>query len=419
VKTRALPLKALLKDNFAPGAIEARIATLRLCLDDEVATREPHDEVSENTLTSRRVFYALQKMIEDDVGRERSFQMTLEVLPQSTLLEALPPTLIMEIVGRAELDLVSAIQSEYDVETCMNLKFKNSLSVRQWNRSRLLLGCFLDEDGKWARKKVGVTKVLMPILPEHRVLVDMQRDIEDEHGMRLDGAGDGSSCSILLSKSLEEDVKYNLYTGELVCSDGGKIVTKKNEIPQLQFKMDACRAMSKIQQTSIGYTLPNASAAPNSPYSTTEVCLFEGDDHWDSVQLNAKLTLAEMNTVISNPNLTLSDGRSTTFDVYAGADLSNMCDMLCVSSCNGPFPCPLCKCKREELNPFKKPNTRSGKRTLEEITLLGHTACGFCPGCKMEIALWQRRRTLKIPQNRWSKQCLVMTSRRKRTGRST
>jgi hypothetical protein len=54
-----------------------------------------------------------------------------EVLPQSTLLEALPPTLIMEIVGRAELDLVSAIQSEYDVETCMNLKFKNSLSVRQ------------------------------------------------------------------------------------------------------------------------------------------------------------------------------------------------------------------------------------------------------------------------------------------------
>jgi hypothetical protein len=141
----------------------------------------------------------------------------------------------------------------------------------------------------------------MPILPEHRVLVDMQRDIEDEHGMRLDGAGDrdGSSCSILLSKSLEEDVLYNLYTGELVCIDGGKIVTKKNEIPQLQFKMDTCRAMSKFQQTSIGYTLPNASAAPNSPYSTTEVCLFEGDDHWDSVQLNAKLTLAEMNTVIN------------------------------------------------------------------------------------------------------------------------
>jgi hypothetical protein len=38
----------------------------------------------------------------------------------------------------------------------------------------------------------------MPILPEHRVLIEMQRAIEDKFGIRLDGTGDGYSCSIEL-----------------------------------------------------------------------------------------------------------------------------------------------------------------------------------------------------------------------------
>jgi hypothetical protein len=77
-----------------------------------------------------------------------------------TLMHALPPLLVIHIVGRAELDLVAAIhgQAEYDVETCLNLKYKNSLSTRQWNRGRMLLACYLDIEGSWVRKKVGVTK---------------------------------------------------------------------------------------------------------------------------------------------------------------------------------------------------------------------------------------------------------------------
>jgi hypothetical protein len=85
----------------------------------------------------------------------------------------------------------------------------------------------------------------------------------------------------------------------------------------------------------------------------------------------------------------LPDGLEVELDVYAasGADLSNAGDMLCVSSCNGPFPCAICECKREELNPLKKPATRPKQRTLERIGLLSHTSCtcGICPGCKMEI----------------------------------
>jgi hypothetical protein len=121
------------------------------------------------------------------------------------------------------------------------------------------------------------------------------------------------------------------------------------------------------------------------------VCVFEDDDHWDSVQLNAKLTLTEMNAVIiiASPVVKLPDGPEVEFDVYAatGAELSNAGEMLCVSSCNGPFPCAICECKREELNPLKKPATRPKQRTLERIGLLSHTSCGTCigPGCKMEI----------------------------------
>jgi hypothetical protein len=90
----------------------------------------------------------------------------------------------------------------------------------------------------------------MPILPEHRTLLKMQRDIEDdsEYGIRLDGAGDGSSCSILLIASLHADIDYNLELGQLVYDAAGAVTTKQGETLQVQLKMDACRAMSKIQQ---------------------------------------------------------------------------------------------------------------------------------------------------------------------------
>jgi hypothetical protein len=227
--------------------------------------------------------------------------------------------------------------------------------------------------------------VFMPLLPEHRHLLNMQRDIEKEYGVRLDGTGDGTSCSIALIKSLQADIDYNLDLGELVWTAAETVTTKRGETLQVQLKMDACRAMSKIQQTSIAYTFPNGCDSPNSPFSTTEVCIFEGDDHWDSVHLHASKTLAEMNALVENPVVKYDDGSEVCVEVLAGCDLSNAGDMLCVSSCNGPFPCPICCTKREDLNPFKKPATRAKQRTLKEIDLLSHTACGICPGCKMEI----------------------------------
>jgi ribosome maturation factor RimP len=73
-----------------------------------------------------------------------------------------------------------------------------------------------------------------------------------------------AAASIELIKAVIEDVIYDLKKGELVVDAEGMVVTVRGEKPQIQFKMDACRAMSKIQQTSIGYTFPNVSEAPNS-----------------------------------------------------------------------------------------------------------------------------------------------------------
>jgi hypothetical protein len=43
--------------------------------------------------------------------------------------------------------------------------------------------------------------------------------------------------------------------------------------------------------------------------------VFEGDDHWDSVQMNAKLTLVEMNAMITNPGpvVKLPDGSEVVY----------------------------------------------------------------------------------------------------------
>jgi hypothetical protein len=67
------------------------------------------EEAVKNTLMERRGFHALVKLAGDNVGRVQALKMALEVLPQGTLLDALPPTLI--IVDRAEKDLASAFQA--------------------------------------------------------------------------------------------------------------------------------------------------------------------------------------------------------------------------------------------------------------------------------------------------------------------
>jgi hypothetical protein len=95
---------------------------------------------------------------------------------------------------------------------------------------------------------------------------------------------------------------------------------------RVQFKMDACRLWSKVQQVSVAYVFVNACTNSNSPFDTTEFCLFEGDDHWDSVSTQAKDSLLEINHLIDTAVLRYgTSGRM--LDVWAGGDrdLSTCC----------------------------------------------------------------------------------------------
>ena len=81
----------------------------------------------------------------------------------------------------------------------------------------------------------------------------------------------------------------------IAAADSGQLIQKINNLPlRIQFKMDACRSWAKVQQTSLDYVFVRACANPGSPYDTTELCLFEGDDHWDAVAVHAAGAIAEI-----------------------------------------------------------------------------------------------------------------------------
>jgi hypothetical protein len=100
-------------------------------------------------------------------------------------------------------------------------------------------------------------------------------------------------------------------------------------------------------------------------------------------------SLAEINPLIVQVQITLDDGRSVKLDICGGCDLSNGNDINCISSCMplGPNPCLWCGVKKKNLDPIEKYATSPTRRTLQRIGLLAHTdhECGTCPGCHMEI----------------------------------
>jgi hypothetical protein len=226
--------------------------------------------------------------------------------------------------------------------------------------------------------------------PEHRNIVNVMRSIETEFRMYLDGEGDGASVSTDIQANIAADIEFAITLGLLEINARGEVVcADTGDLLKIQFKMDACGVWKGVQQTSIAYVFVNASTNPNSPQDTTEFCVFEGDDHWDSVALHAAQTLVQINAIIENPILLLpslyKEGMplvSVCLDVYLGADLSNAGDMLCVKGCNCSHPCTQCKQPKEKMCSKE----RTAARTLEEIKALAHVEAGLvCPACKKMI----------------------------------
>jgi hypothetical protein len=128
--------------------------------------------------------------------------------------------------------------------------------------------------------------------------------------------GDGASVSTNIQVNIAADIEFAITLGLLEINAHGEVVcADTGDLLKIQFKMDACGVpgvaymyvWKGMQQTSIAYVFVNASTTtkPNSPQDTTEFCVFEGDDHWDSVALHAAQTLVQINAIIKNPILLL------------------------------------------------------------------------------------------------------------------
>jgi hypothetical protein len=93
--------------------------------------------------------------------------------------------------------------------------------------------------------------------------------------------------------------------------------------------------------------------------------------------MNAKLTLVEVNAMITDPVVKLPDGSEVEFDVYAGADLSNAGDMLCVSSSNSLAH----SAKQKEKNLTRSKNQRPGPHDERSSELV-------CPVTPVLMCQW-------------------------------
>ena len=238
----------------------------------------------------------LAKIVGGSCTEAEALPRLLAALPPSTVCAALPDVVVDTITDTAQCAALKEIQDGLDTLSCMNIKSSLKLGKRPWNRMRNILG-FKYNEGKWQRKTVGRTGLPVPILPESRNLAAAAKEIADSFGCELGGAQDGTSAHADFNKCLNDDIEYCVKQGKLVVTEQGSVELPDGRSLIVQVKMDACRLWSKVQQTSLGYVLVNACENPNSPFDTTEVTLFEGDDHWESVRKSAPETLRDINQI--------------------------------------------------------------------------------------------------------------------------
>ena len=312
---------------------------------------------------------------------EAALKRLLSGLSDKILHEAIPEEYLRLVSKQAMTKCVSAIQQSWTAHRCLNMKIKSKLSRRKWDIMRKGTAC--DWDGS---KMVRMTLdgVEFPMLPEHRKLVELQRKLDVKYGMNV--SNDGRSVDINVVGCIERDISYAIGISLLEINSEGQVVcVRTGRRLQIQFKMDACKLHKGVQQTAVAYTFVNASTNANSPADTRQFCLFENDDHWTSVALLAKRSLAEINVLVAQPVLQLpelGENVSVHADIFGGADLSNLNSMLCIAGCNCACPCPYCEVKKEDCCAAK---CDAPERSLDRIRLLAHSAEGVCPGCKMEI----------------------------------
>jgi hypothetical protein len=327
----------LLDERFVDCNPLARVAALEKALTmEQEALPEGVDpaatEVAVQTLKRRLV-----KLLGDSCTEAEALTELLASLPATTVRAALPDVVVDAVTDAAQHKVLKEVQTGIETVTCLNVKNSLKIGRRPWNRMRHLFG-FNYKEGKWHRKTVGRNESLfVPMLPEQRNLADAAQSIADDFGCDIGGTGDGTSAHADFMKCLEDDIEYGVRQGKLKVTSGGTVECADGKELIVQVKMDACRLWSKVQQTSVGYVLVNACENPNSPYDTTEVTLFEGDDHWDSVRANAPETLRAINAIAKHNVINLQGLKVCLFACLF------VCLLVCLFVCLFVCVC-VCEC---------------------------------------------------------------------------
>ena len=185
--------------------------------------------------------------------------------PAKRVRPALPDEVLELVEEEAVRAYVQKIQVSWDLSMCMKLKGLNSISRRAWNRLRYILA-HVAAAGGFERLTYGKAQILGPMLPEHRHLVTVMRENDDDYLLKLGGSEQiGGTAYVDLFKCLAADAEYAFRLGHLVVSEQGQLLCKNGETPRCQFKVDAARLFSNAQQSAMGYVLVNACTNPNSP----------------------------------------------------------------------------------------------------------------------------------------------------------
>lgn len=354
--------------------------------------------------------YKVKKMLralagEAKLGGHEAVAFLLSGMKTELLDASLPEAYKKKKRVQATQEAMDAVNEAWSEARCMNIKTRNLLSRRKWERLRKALSFTWDSvSGMFKQMTIGDTEVLFPALMTQKKLRSFQSALERKYGMTV--GFEGLEVHVDLKTSIARDLAYSLEHGLLVLENGIVTDPGDGDCVEIQFKMDAANIHKGMKQTSIAYSLVHGSANPNSPHETHEFCVFEGDDHWDAVRKFGAASLNEINSLLDNPIIEWQgvDGNTVRAKLVraGGGDLSNVGSLNCISGCGGPFPCMLCEQPGEDMceTDLKKLG-KVEKRTRDRIALLSHSRVSGpdekCPGCGMIIVEKVTDHTKQMP----------------------
>jgi hypothetical protein len=211
----------------------------------------------------------------------------LKRLPAEIVADALPSAVRDRIIE----PIADGIDRLWSPEKALHLKYELDLSDVDYDKLNHILRDDRVKDGSdfvWKRRKVGDDNVNIPApsLPSRQRVHAVRDSISSLYQVRQHMDGKLATC----------DPEISLVAH--LSSKRKRGVWNPSEKVEIQLKGDASRIAGHKQVTALALTTPRLSL--NSPDEQITVALFEGDDHWKSVEKHGDSVRKFVNDIIQN-----------------------------------------------------------------------------------------------------------------------